>query len=147
MDEEADAIDTEGVYEFESVEAAREAYEAAGPAAQVVIKEATKTMAFDTAEYDDRVTGEVIETARDALFASLLKVYHGSREEFEDWCERHQYSVDLAGSPNVDSIVWHPVAVQETVVAASYQAEPTAAAATVRRRAFGRHYRPAVADA
>jgi len=140
-------MDTEGVYEPESVEAVIEAYETAGPAAQIVVKEATKAMAFDNAEYDERVTGDVIETARDALFASLLKVYHGSREEFEDWCESRQYSVDLMGSDDVESVVWHPVVVDETVVAASYQAEPDAAAATVRRRAFGRHYRPAVVDA
>lgn len=132
---------TEGVYEPETVEATREAYETAGPAAQLVVTEATKAMEFDNAEYDDRVTSEVIETARDALFASLLTVYHGSREEFEEWCETHQYSVDLAGSDDVESVVWHPVAVDETVVAASYQQEPAAAAATVRRRAFGRHYR------
>jgi hypothetical protein len=132
---------TEGVYEPETVEAAREAYETAGPAAQIVVKEATKAMEFDNAEYDERVTGEVIETARDALFASLLKTYHGSREEFEEWCEQRQDSVDLAGSDDVESVVWHPVAIDETVVAASYQAEPEAAAATVRRRAFGRHYR------
>lgn len=134
-------MEHEGVYELESVDEAREAYEAAGPAAQIVVKEATKAMAFDNAEYDERVTGEVIETARDALFASLLGVYHGSREEFEEWCETQQYNIDLAGSDDVDSVVWHPAAVDETVVAASYQAEPEAAAATVRRRAFGRHYR------
>jgi hypothetical protein len=140
-EEGADDIEQDGVYEFASADAAREAYEATGPAAQVVIKETTKAMGFDNAEYDDRVTGEVIETARAALFASLLRVYHGSRETFEAWCERRQYSVDLAGSDSVESVVWHPVAVDETVVAASYQAEPDAAAATVRRRAFGRHYR------
>jgi len=134
-------MEHKGVYEPESTEAAREAYETAGPAAQIAIKEATKAMAFDNAEYDERVTAEVVETARDALFASLLKVYHGSREEFNAWCENRQFSVDLAGSDEVASVVWHPVALDETVVAASYQNEPEAAAATVRRRAFGRHYR------
>jgi len=132
---------TEGVSEPETVEAAREAYETAGPAAQIVVKEATKAMEFDNAEYDERVTGAVIETARDALSASLLKVYHGSQAEFEEWCENWQDSVDLVGSDDVESVVWHPVAIDKTVVAASYQAEPEAAAATVRRRAFGRHYR------
>ena len=141
MEDESDNVAREGVYEFESVDAAREAYESAGPVAQTVVKETTKAMAFDNAEYDERVTGDVVETARDALFASLLTVYHGSRETFEAWCESHQYSVDLVGSDDVESVVWHPVAIEETVVAASYQAEPDAAAATVRRRAFGRHYR------
>jgi len=134
-------MDSEGVYEPETVEAARKAYETAGPAAQIVVKEATKAMEFDNAEYDDRVTSDVIETARDALFASLLKVHHGSRAEFDDWCGDREWTVDLMGSDDVESVVWHPVAVDETVVAASYQAEPAAAAATVRRRAFGRHYR------
>lgn len=133
---------TEGVYEPETVEAAEEAYEAAGPTAQIVVKETAKAMDFDGQEYDNRVTGEVVETARDALFASLLTTHHGSKAEFEAWCEEHSdYAVDLAGSDDVESVVWHPVAVAETVVAASYQEEPDAAAATVRRRAFGRHYR------
>ncbi|WP_253738896.1 DUF5809 family protein [Halohasta salina] len=140
-------METAGVYEFESVDAAREAYEAAGPAAQVVIKEATKAMAFDNAEYDERVTGAVIETARDAMFASLLTTYDGSRGDFDEWCDDNpDYSVDLAGSESVASVVWHPVGFAETVVAASYQHEPEAAAATVRRRAFGRHYRGEVGD-
>jgi len=134
-------VAAEGVYEFDSVEAAREAYDSAGPVAQTVVKETAKAMAFDNAEYDERVTGDVIETARDALFASLLRVHHGSREAFEAWCGDREWTVDLAGSPDVASVVWHPVAVDETVVAASYQAQPAAAAATVRRRAFGRHYR------
>ena len=134
-------IAAEGVYEFESVDAAREAYESAGPVAQTVVKETAKAMAFDNTEYDERVTGDVIETAREALFASLLRVYHGSRENFEAWCADREWTVDLAGSESVESVVWHPVAVEETVVAASYQAEPDAAAATVRRRVFGRHYR------
>jgi len=135
-------METAGVYNPETVAAAREAYSDAGSAAQIVVKETAKAMDFDNAEYDDRVTGEVIETARDALFASLLTAVHGSREEFDEWCADHaDYSVELMGSDSVDSVVWHPVGFAETVVAASYQNEPEAAAATVRRRAFGRHYR------
>ena len=141
-------METAGVYEFETAEAARAGYADAGPAAQQVVKETAKAMDFDNTEYDRRVTGAVIETARDALFASLLTTYDGSRADFDEWCEDHPaYSVDLAGSPDVESVVWHPVGFAETVVAASYQAEPEAAAATVRRRAFGRHYRDEVGDA
>ncbi|MFO7834736.1 MAG: DUF5809 family protein [Halohasta sp.] len=141
-------METTGVYEFETAEAARAAYEAAGPAAQQVVKETAKAMAFDNAEYDERITGAVIETARDALFASLLTTYDGSRGDFDEWCDDHpDYSVDLAGSESVESVVWHPVGFDETVVAASYQNEPEAAAATVRRRAFGRHYRGELGDA
>ncbi len=134
-------LEREGVYEPETVEAAQQAYAESGPAAQIVVKEAAKAMGFENSEYDERVTGDVIETAHEALFASLLVVYHGPRAAFEAWCEDHQYSVDLAGSEDAKSVVWHPVAVNETVVAASYQNEPEAAAATVRRRAFGRCYR------
>lgn len=134
-------IEREGAYEPETIAEARVAYDEAGPAAQIVVKEAAKAMGFENSEYAERVTGDVIETARDALFASLLVVYHGPREAFEAWCEDHHYSVDLAGSDDVEAVAWHPVAVDETAVAASYQNEPAAAAATVRRRAFGRFYR------
>jgi len=134
-------MEREGVYEPETIEQAHDAYDESGPVAQIIVKEATKAMEFDNSEYNERVTGEVIETARDALFASLLVVYHGPREAFEAWCEDHQYSVDFAGSDDVEAVAWHPVAIDETAVAASYQEEPAAAAATVRRRAFGRFYR------
>jgi len=136
-------MESTGVYEPETVEAASEAYEQAGPTAQIVVKETAKAMAFDSEEYANRVTSDVVETARDALFASLLTTYHGSRETFEKWCaENPEYEIELLGSDAVESVVWHPVGFAETVVAASYQAEPEAAAATVRRRAFGRQYRP-----
>jgi len=134
-------MERQGVYEPETAEAVQEAFADTGSAAQIVLKEATKAMGFENSEYDDRVTGDVIQTAHEALFASLLVVYHGPREAFEDWCESNQYSVDFAGSETAESVVWHPVAIDETVVAASYQNEPDAAAATVRRRAFGQFYR------
>ena len=139
-------MERQGVYEPETVEEAKAAYDEAGPAAQIVVKEATKAMGFENSEYDERVTGDVIETARDALFASLLVVYHGPRNAFEAWCEDHQYSVDLAGGDDVEAVAWHPVAIDKTAVAASYQNEPAAAAATVRRRAFGRFYRDQFED-
>ncbi len=135
-------MNTAGVYEPETVAAAKSAYEESGPVAQIIVKETTRAMAFDSAEYDERVTGDVVETARDALFASLLTTYHGSREEFESWCEQRSVDeIERLGGKNVENVVWHPVVCQDTVVSASYQHEPEAAAATVRRRAFGRHYR------
>ena len=137
-------METDGVYAPETVAAAEEAYESLGSTAQIVVKETAKAMEFAPEEYDDRVTSEVIETARDALFASLLEVHHGDRATFESWCDDHpDYSVALLGSDDVPSVVWHPVPFAETVVAATYQNEPEAAAATVRRRAFGEQYRPA----
>ena len=136
-------MDTDGVYAPETVDAAHDTYKSLGSTAQIVVKETAKAMEFDPAEYDDRITSDVIETARDALFASLLAVTHGDSATFEAWCEDHPaYSVDQLGSDNVESVVWHPVPFAETVVAATYQNEPAAAAATVRRRAFGEQYRP-----
>ena len=137
-------METDGVYAPETVDAAQATYESLGSTAQIVVKETAKAMELGPDEYNERVTGEVIETARDALFASLLEVHHGDREAFEAWCDDNpDYSVDLLGSDDVDVVVWHPVPFAETVVAATYQNEPDAAAATVRRRAFGEQYRPA----
>lgn len=135
-------MNTTGVYEPETADAVKTAYENVGSVAQIVTKETTRAMGFDSVEYDERVTGDVIETARDAVFASLLTTYHGSREEFETWCEGRSFDViERHGSENVDRVVWHPVVCRDTVVSASYQHEREAAAATVRRRAFGRYYR------
>ena len=137
-------METDGVYAPETVDAAQAVYDSLGSTAQIVVKETAKAMELGPDEYDERVTGEVIETARDALFASLLEVSHGDREAFEAWCDDNpDYSVELLGSDDVDAVVWHPVPFAETVVAATYQNEPAAAAATVRRRAFGEQYRPA----
>ena len=135
-------MEARGVYEPETVAAAREAYAAVGPVAQRVVTETAKAMGFSAEEYDERVTAEVVETARDALFASLLRTYSGSRADFETWCERHpSYTVDGIGSDDVECVVFHPVGPAETVLAASYQHEREAATATVRRVAFGRYYR------
>jgi hypothetical protein len=97
-------------------------------------------MAFDADEYDERVTGEVVETARDALFASLLEVRTGTREEYEDWLADRDREVVEEGSENVSQVAWHD-ALGETVVAATYESEERAAVATLRRQAFGRVYR------
>lgn len=134
---------TEGLFTPETPEAAREQYEAAGPAAQTAVREATKRMDFDREEYAERVTGEVVETARDAIFASLLRVHVGTDEEFEAWCDDHpDYERHVEGSEAVDNVVWHPVALDSTVVAATFQHEEEAAVGTLRRIAFGRFYRP-----
>ena len=124
----------------ESEADARQRYDAVGPAAQTVVKETAKAMAFDAEEYDQRVTGDVIETARDALFASLLAVRTGTREEYDEWLADRDREVIEHGSENVDHIAWHD-AFGETVVAATYQSEQRAAVATLRRQAFGRVYR------
>ncbi|WP_408956850.1 DUF5809 family protein [Natrinema sp. 74] len=134
---------TVGTLSPSSTEAARERYEEVGPAAQTVVREVAKAMAFDRAEYDERVTGDVVETARDALFAGLLEVHVGDREEFEEWCESVDAEVTTVGSENVDRVVWHAGPDGEAV-AATFQNEEDAAIATLRRQVFGRLYRPLV---
>ena len=133
-------MNTHGFLAPESESDARDRYEAVGPAAQTVVKETAKAMAFDADEYDERVTGEVVETARDALFASLLEVRTGTREEYDEWLADRDREVIEQGNENVERVAWHD-ALGETVVAATYQSEERAAVATLRRQAFGRVYR------
>jgi hypothetical protein len=137
-------MDTEGLFAPETAADARERYEAVGPAAQTVVKETTRAMAFDNEEYDQRVTGEVVETARDALFASLLEVHVGTREEFEDWRADADVPVREVGSENVDNVVWHVAPFAEAAVAATFHEKRRAAVDTLRRQAFGRIYREVV---
>ncbi|WP_135365219.1 DUF5809 family protein [Halosimplex halophilum] len=140
-------MDTEGTLSPATAAAARERYGALGSTAQVVVKETAKAMGMDAEEYRDRVTSDVVETARDALFASLLEVRVGSREEFEEWVADHDgYEVHEVGSENVDRVVWHAAPAAETVVAATFQEEREAAVGTLRRQAFGRIYRGLVAE-
>ncbi|MFD1569442.1 DUF5809 family protein [Halorubrum laminariae] len=135
---------TKGTFAPETRADALERYEEIGPVAQVVVREATKAMEFDADEYDERVTPEVVKTARDATFAELLAVHVGERSEFDAWLADSGFDEDdvvQIGSENVDNVVWHPIPFAETVIAATYQDEPDAAASTLRRNAFGRVYR------
>jgi hypothetical protein len=134
-------METEGLFSPETLDEARAAYEQVGPVAQTVVRETAKAMEFDRDEYQSRVTSDVVETARDALFASLLEVHVGSAEEFAAWREDHDYEVRVAGSDDVDSVVWHVAPFAETAVAATFQHEREAAVGTLRRQAFGRVYR------
>ncbi|MCL9812830.1 DUF5809 family protein [Natranaeroarchaeum aerophilus] len=134
---------TTGLFSPDDEAEAVETYDSLGPAAQTVVKETAKAMAFDADEYDERVTGDVIETARDALFASLLSVQVGTVEEFEAWCEDFDGDVEVRGSEHVDNVVWH-VAPGERAVAATFQSEERAAVGTLRRQAFGTIYRELV---
>lgn len=131
---------TVGTYTFDSAADAREQYEDVGPAAQTVVREVAKAMAFDREEYRDRVSSDVVETARDALFASLLEVHVGTREEFDDWRASYDGEVTVSGHENVDNVVWH-AGPEGEAVAATFQNEEEAAVATLRRQAFGRLYR------
>ena len=133
---------TERRFSPETVTAAEEWFDALGPTAQTVVREVATAMEFDKAEYDERVTNEVVERARNALFASSLAVQVGSREEFDAWCEDHpDYEVTVAGNENVDRVAWHAAPFADRAVAATFAEEERAAVETLRRQAFGRLYR------
>jgi len=134
---------TDGWLRPESEDAAREQYEALGSTAQVVVRELAKAMGFDSDEYDERVTSDVVETAREVLFAERLEVTVGTRAEFEAWREDHDRDVAVLGSEHVDNVAWHAPPFAEGV-AATFQNEPDAAVGTLRRQAFGRIYRDVV---
>ncbi|WP_178915397.1 DUF5809 family protein [Natronomonas gomsonensis] len=138
-------MDTEGTFAPESWADARNRYEALGPTAQTVVREVTKAMAFDREEYDDRVTSEVVETARQATFAETLAVTVGSTEEFDAWRESFDGDVHVVGSDNVERVAWH-AGPDGAAVAATFQNEPEAAVATLRRVAFNRIYREELCD-
>ncbi|WP_132058079.1 DUF5809 family protein [Halorussus amylolyticus] len=133
-------METHGLLAPETETDARRQYETVGPAAQTVVKETAKAMAFDREEYDERVTADVVETARDALFASLLEVRTASRAEYDEWLADRDREVIERGNENVSRVAWHD-ALGETVVAATYETETEAAIGTLRRQAFGSVYR------
>jgi hypothetical protein len=133
-------MQTTGFLSPESEDEVEELSGVLGPTAQVLVKEVAKAMEFDEAEYDERVTGDIVQTARDALFASLLKVQVGTREEFEEWVESFDGDVVETGSENVDHVAWHAPEFADRAVAATFQDEEQAAVATLRRQSFGRIY-------
>jgi len=138
---------TEGVFTPETAAEARDRFEAVGPTAQTTVREIAKAMEFDRAEYDDRVTSDVIETAREVIFASLLTVHVGTREEFTEWCADHPaFEVAEIGSENVANVAWHPAPAAETVVAATFAEKEAAAVGTLRRQALGEVYRDLVRE-
>ena len=134
-------VEREGVFEPETLDVAREAYESMGPAAKTAVRETATAMDFDQAEYRDRVTSDVVETARDAIFASLLVVRVADRDAFDSWRDGTDVDVTTLGSPDVDRVVWHVAPFADAAVAATFQDEREAAVATLRRQAFGRCYR------
>jgi hypothetical protein len=134
-------METEGVFDPETLAAAQEAYESVGPAARTAVRETATAMDFDREEYETRVTSDVVETARDAIFASLLVVRVADREAFDSWRADADVDVTVLGSPDVDRVVWHVAPFADAAIAATFQAEREAAVATLRRQAFGRLYR------
>ncbi|MDZ7701627.1 MAG: DUF5809 family protein [Halobacteriales archaeon] len=134
-------MERRGSDEFETASAARQAFEAAGPTAQIAVREATKAMGFPREEYEERVTPEVVETVRDVVFAGRLAVTVGTAEEFEAWRDSTDLAVTVIGSEHVDNAAWHAAPFCGEAVAATFQDEPDAAVETLRRQALGRIYR------
>jgi len=137
-------METEGVLAPETRAEVRERYATLDGAARETVRASTREMGFDGAEYDRRVTDDVVGATQDALFASLLAVRVGSREEYERWRAGHDGEVIEAGSDHADRVVWHDPPWVETAVAATFRAERDAAVATLRQQAFGHLYREVV---
>ena len=137
-------MDTEGLFAPATAEAAREQYDAAGPAAQVVVREVAKGLDLDPAAYEARVDADLVLTAREAIFASMLEVHVGTRAEFDDWLADRDRAVTEVGSEHVDGMVWHDAPLVDRVVAATFAEEREAALGTLRRQAFARIYREVV---
>jgi len=132
---------TEGLLEPETPTAARERYDALAATAGVVVREVARAMDLDGPEYDRRVTDDVVLTAQDAMFASLLRVHVGTHEAFDSFCADHGGEVIQTGSEHVEGVVWHAPPFAETIVATTFQDAEDAAVATLRRQAYGRLYR------
>jgi len=130
-------METRGRFDPDDASAARAAYEDLATPASVVTNEVAK--ALDVEKLSLLVDQDVVATARDALFASLLVVHVGTREEYEDWAAEYEGDVREVGNENVDNVVWHAFA--DRAVAATFQEETDAAVATLRRQAFNRLYR------
>lgn len=140
-------METVGFLSPETATEASESFVELGSTAETVVKETAKAMDFDREEFEDRLTGDVVATAHEALFASLLAVHVGTMDEFDGWqADYDDYEVTVLGSDQVDNVVWHPVPFAGEVVAATFQNEREAAVGTLRRQAFGRIYREALVD-
>lgn len=114
------------------------------PAARTVVGEAVRTMPVDDSRFRELVTDEVHAVANRALFASLLEVHDGSREDFERWLKDVDGDPEVTtfGTDTVDRIVWHRF--RDRVMAATYQHEPEAARGTLRRIAYNELYRDVI---
>lgn len=140
-DENAPEYECRGTLSPASWEEAEERFDALGRTAQTVVREVARAMAFDSEEYDERVSSDVVETARQTLFAERLTVRLAERAVFDEWRESSPEAVRVAGSDNVARVAWHVSPAAERAVAATYENEPDAAVGTVRRMAFNRLYR------
>jgi len=137
--------ETRGVFAPRTEAEVRERFESVGPAAQTVTREVARAMDLSKEEYEDRVTSGVVGAAREALFASLLEVQVGDYGALEAAKDDHpDADVHENGSADVDRAAWHYVPFADALVATTFQNEPDAAVATLRRIAFSEFYEPAL---
>lgn len=133
--------DVRGTFSPDSWADAERRYDDLGSTAQVVVRSVAKAMDFDREEYGRRVNGDVVETARQALFAETLEIRVADTDTFDTWRRAYAHDVHVAGSDAVGNVAWHVSEPAETAVAATFENEPEAAVGTVRRMAFNRLYR------
>ncbi|MFW6004214.1 MAG: DUF5809 family protein [Halodesulfurarchaeum sp.] len=135
-------METRGHLSPATEDAVRETYESLAGAAETVTKEIAEANAETREDYRELTDSGTVETARQALFASLLEVQVGTVAEYESWLAEHdELEPELAGTEPVSGRAWHPVWARDAVVAASFEDRPDAAVGAVQRQAFGRHYR------
>lgn len=135
-------METRGQFAPKTAAEATDQYESIALAAETVTKEIAEAGTDGGEVYQALVEPAVIETAQQALFASLLEVHTGTREAFQAWLDDHDaFEAEMAGTETVPRRAWHPVWPADQVIAVSYQERPDAAIATLRRQAFGQQYR------
>lgn len=133
-------METHGLLAPESEATVRDRYAAVEPAAETATSEVAKALGVDLERVDD----DVVLAAREAVFASLLAVSVGTREEYEDWLADRDREVTELGSEHVSGVAWHEARFADAVIAATFESEPEAAVGTLRRQAFARLYREVV---
>lgn len=137
-------METRGLVTPETEQEAAELYTQVAPVAQTIVRVTATAMGFDQQEYDDRVTPDVIDRAHNAIFASLLEVTVGTRDEFESWLADHDFDSVVVGSDHVDNVAWHAAPFTNTAVATTFHDKEDAAVETLRRQVFGRLYEDVV---
>lgn len=136
-------MDTAGFVAPVTAAEATAIYDELGPIAQEIVRDLAIAFEFDGDEYDERMSADVVTTARNALFGSLLVVTTASRGRFDAWMDSppyDEYAIEIEGSEHVDHVAWHEASMVDRVVAATYQDEKRAAISTLRRIAWGRIY-------
>ncbi len=133
-------METVGLFAPEDMAAVQDRYAAVEPAAAVAATEVANALDVDPDQVDDDV--ELV--AREAIFASLLAVHVGTRDEYEEWIAGRDRGTTLLGSEHVSHVAWHDAPVAGVVIGATFESEQAAAVGTLRRQAFARVYREVV---